>query len=461
MNFFRRIIHQLRHWGADVAEFVANQVDSATAALLRAIVFIFGLLLIGTLVGYFYPQAASYIFAINFFVGGFLLMILAARIGVLITILPAAYNFIRNFVHDVTDAVPGPNAVNLPDPYTRFEVDRFYQLLWATLATLQLISAFAIVVPVHTSPFRFLIVLGSVWLILFGALAVGVGGDWIKKYAYLNVGIGVTLLLGFALAIVFPNIWSSFIGRINDVYALFTNVEGLAETNYWIALLLFIAVVGFLVSLLVAYFWDYRGAVWAVAFAIGFLFLVFLGPRTVTLAENTTPSTWGLRNSSDNNYTTPSTPSSSPQSDSVVGKGGVYVDAKDSNGVDSGIVVKSGSVIEVQASGKAVWKNIPVGNPTKYEETGPNGTLPNQSPLMSESEYWSNIDQYLCPSARKGALIAKVGNGPWFYVGDNYKGGIQSNGKLVFAINDLDPQKHSAANWRDNSKGFQVTVKVS
>lgn len=143
------------------------------------------------------------------------------------------------------------------------------------------------------------------------------------------------------------------------------------------------------------------------------------------------------------------------------GKKSMFVDATNSAGVSSGFFVKSGTTVKVSASGTAVWKNIPVGNPSKYEECGPDGTSSTASKLISKAEYMSNMDQYLCPTALKGQLIAKVGNGSWFPVGSNYKGEMTNDGNLVFAINDLDPAKQPVAeNWGDNSKGFQITVEV-
>lgn len=151
----------------------------------------------------------------------------------------------------------------------------------------------------------------------------------------------------------------------------------------------------------------------------------------------------------------PSTPSAPVQT----GGNEVFVDATLSSGVPS-VSLKSGSKFRIQGSGTAVWKNIPVGNPTKYEECGPSGTSPTGSPLMSKGEYFSNINDYLCPTALKGALIARVGNGAWFPVGKNYQGVTTRDGQLVLAVNDVDPAKQPLLNWNDNSKGFQATVTV-
>jgi hypothetical protein len=139
----------------------------------------------------------------------------------------------------------------------------------------------------------------------------------------------------------------------------------------------------------------------------------------------------------------------------------VFVDAKNPNGVDSGIYVRAGSTLEVKASGRAVWKNIAVGNPTKYEECGPNGTPPDDSSSYAGKLYGADLHAYLCPTARKGALIAKVGDGPWFKVGNNFKGELNTSGRLIFAVNDVDIKQLHPFNWSDNDKGFQATVKVN
>ncbi|MDQ3018616.1 MAG: hypothetical protein M3Q64_01960, partial [bacterium] len=93
------------------------------------------------------------------------------------------------------------------------------------------------------------------------------------------------------------------------------------------------------------------------------------------------------------------------------------------------------------------------------ERTGPKGTMSNASPLMTENEYWSNASQYLCPNGRKGALIGKIGDKPWFYIGDYYKEEIKHSGMLRLAINDLDPDKAAINNWNDNSEGFDAIIK--
>lgn len=137
-----------------------------------------------------------------------------------------------------------------------------------------------------------------------------------------------------------------------------------------------------------------------------------------------------------------------------------YADATKSEGVSTR-VLKAGTKLNIRGSGTAVWKNLVVGNPTKYEECGPEGTSPTRSSLISKEDYYSNINQYLCPTALKGALIAKIGNGSWFAVGNNYTGEVTSDGVLTIAVNDLDPGKHPILNWQDNSKGFAVTYSVN
>ena len=157
-----------------------------------------------------------------------------------------------------------------------------------------------------------------------------------------------------------------------------------------------------------------------------------------------------------------STPASTTSSTSMVATTGttkVFVDATRYNGVGS-VQLISGRKFEIKGTGTAVWKNIPVGNPTKYESCGPEGTSPTASVKMTREEYFSNIGDYLCPTALKGALIAKIGNGAWFPVGKNFQGVAQNDGVLTLAVNDVDPQKQSTSNWADNGGGFSVAVIV-
>jgi hypothetical protein len=452
MNFLRMIYHNFRYGAASTVIFIDNQVDAALAAMVRAVVFVFGLVAIGTIIGWLgFPRAAQYIYAVGYFVGGSLSLILAARMGVLITAFPLAYDLVRRIVRETTEALPGVNGVNLPEILTQQNASWIYRVLWATLATLQMVSCYAIVFPIYTNPLSFLVVLGAGWAILYGALTVGVGNTWLTRYGYLNVGIGISMIIAYTLTFPFPNIWINFGIRWNGMWTSFGEWEALTAVHYFAAVLYFVVVVGSIISVAYAIVRKGQGIAVAVLFLVALLFMIILGPRTATALS--TPV-------SPDKVTTSFSSSSVPSSQSFTrGDGETFVDAKSYNGVDSGIDLKAGDKWQASASGTAVWKNISVGNPTKYEETGPDGTSPTASPLMTPSEYWSNIDQYLCPKAKKGALIAKIGDGEWFSVGSNYKGEAKTSGRLVFAVNDLDPQKQSVSNWQDNDKGFTVAVK--
>jgi hypothetical protein len=297
MNFFRMIYHNLRYGVASTVIFIDNQVDAALASMVRAVIFVFGLILIGTIVGgigywlddYFLMRAAQYIFAFDYFAGGFLSLILAARFGVLITVLPLAYNLIRRIVHEATDPLPFMDGVDLPEALSRENAAFIYRILWASLATLQLIGCYAILFPIYTNPLSFLVVLGAGWGIVYGALTVGVGGEWLKRYGYANVAIGALMIIGFTLTYPFPNIWTSFIARWNGMWNSFGSFEALAAVNYWVAVLYFIVIVGFLIS--IAHFaWTRRGAGVMVGFLVALLFLMFLGTRTVDAIGNITPN---------------------------------------------------------------------------------------------------------------------------------------------------------------------------
>jgi hypothetical protein len=121
--------------------------------------------------------------------------------------------------------------------------------------------------------------------------------------------------------------------------------------------------------------------------------------------------------------------------------------------------VTKGQTITVTATGQGVWKNIPKGNPTAFEQCGPDGTSPNASSLMTPAEYWSNIGSYRCSKAQKGALIGRYNNGPWFPVGSNFKGEVKEDSEFVLGINDLKPEL-GAANWADDSGGFQFAINI-
>lgn len=184
-----------------------------------------------------------------------------------------------------------------------------------------------------------------------------------------------------------------------------------------------------------------------------------LALNTIVSASQTKqedPTYSGSATSTSNPFTTSAAPTTSKSSTVST-----FVDAKAQNGVDSGIYLKKGSTLEIDASGTAVWKDIPIGNPSKYQEAGPDGTPPDNTDSWDGRLYGADLNKYLCPTANKGALIAKIGNGPWFKVGKKYKGEITTSGKLFYGVNDVDVTKLPEANWYDNKKGFTVETKVS
>jgi hypothetical protein len=126
--------------------------------------------------------------------------------------------------------------------------------------------------------------------------------------------------------------------------------------------------------------------------------------------------------------------------------------------VSTDIPVKAGQTLVITASGKGIWKNISADSPdaksNPFEECGPDGTPP-----TNKQEYYSNIRNYQCSTAYKGALIGRIGeNGIPFAVGSNFKEIVNQSGLLYLGINDQRPDLGD--NWSDNSGGFPVMVNV-
>jgi hypothetical protein len=125
--------------------------------------------------------------------------------------------------------------------------------------------------------------------------------------------------------------------------------------------------------------------------------------------------------------------------------------------MNTGVTLKGGERLVITATGRGVWKNIPSGSPTAYpkpyEECGPDGTPP-----VDKKDYYSNISDYQCAKALKGALIGKVGeNGLPFPVGSSFNQVITDKGILYLGINDLKPQ-YGNENWADNSGSYTVRI---
>ncbi len=456
MNFLQMIFGRLIGTGADVILWVDDNIDAAFASLVRAAAFIGALLVSGTLIGYWanVPRFAMWLFGFAWLFGGLLLVIFAARCAVALTGITYGYEAIRTVLNQGTEWLPG-DGLNLPEGPSADAVRFVYQVIFSIAATLQLLCAYAIIFPVYTNPFAFLVVAGCSWAILFGACIVGSeNGTWLRFYGILNVLVGIGLAIAYSLGYMAPNLWSGVTDRIETIGPKYTAMENLASTNYGMAIVLFIAFAGLLLSIVFTAVSKNKkaGLPMVALFVVLLAFLIFLGERTVAAfgpAPRNNPTSIGSSNTA--------APS---QGKVVAGTQKVFVDAKNYNGINAGYV-SSGSKITITGSGTAVWKNINPGNPTRHEECGPGGTSPTGSPLISREEYFSNINMYMCPTALKGALIAKIGDGSWFPVGPNYKGVASSSGNLLLAINDLDPSKaNPSQNWSDNSKGFDTTVTV-
>ncbi len=123
----------------------------------------------------------------------------------------------------------------------------------------------------------------------------------------------------------------------------------------------------------------------------------------------------------------------------------------------TGISVSAGQVLTITATGRGVWKNVPANSPTAYpkpyEECGP--------PPVDKKDYFSNISDYQCQKANKGALIGKIGeNGLPFLVGSSFNQPLSETGLLSLGINDLRPEL-GHQNWADNQGSFKAHITIT
>lgn len=112
----------------------------------------------------------------------------------------------------------------------------------------------------------------------------------------------------------------------------------------------------------------------------------------------------------------------------------ITVDSHSATWTSSGVQVKRGDVIKVEASG-----TIDHGRP----KCGPDGN-PDIAPYGDA----------VMPTARYGALIAKVGASEPFLIGSNYQTTASLSGEMQFLIND------TPGAYYDNSGYFQVRITV-
>ncbi|HEX3099926.1 MAG TPA: hypothetical protein VHQ41_03050 [Patescibacteria group bacterium] len=191
-------------------------------------------------------------------------------------------------VRETTEALPFTNGIDLPEGLSASQVETAWRIVWATLATLQVLAGYALVFPVYTNPLSFLAVMGAGWGILYGALGnVEEGGKWLRHYCLMHVVFSVILLVAFTLSFPYPNLWNNLVARSETIWTSLFTMEHLAAINYPMAVIWFIAVVGSLISVGVAFYVrNAAGFSIAVIFVVMLLFLIFLGQRTVDAASN-------------------------------------------------------------------------------------------------------------------------------------------------------------------------------
>ena len=126
---------------------------------------------------------------------------------------------------------------------------------------------------------------------------------------------------------------------------------------------------------------------------------------------------------------------------------GVAVDAKQ-GWTDSGFDVTAGDAITIQADGRIVFRKRKLVNDSDPVTSGPNGTYHYRDDVVEKP--------FPLPAAAGGpappySLIARIGNGPVFYVGANKSFIAKQTGRLQLGINDyrLD----------DNSGQFTVRIR--
>ncbi|MFD1937328.1 MULTISPECIES: LecA/PA-IL family lectin [Nonomuraea] len=117
----------------------------------------------------------------------------------------------------------------------------------------------------------------------------------------------------------------------------------------------------------------------------------------------------------------------------------VTVPAKVEGGVKSGITVQRDEVITVSASGRASYNG---------GVTYPDGTR------FIEGKYSGAYmaPGLLLPGAPAGALIARVGSGPWLAVGSCQTFRAQDAGEVTVAYNDKPGQ------YGDNAGEYVATI---
>jgi hypothetical protein len=116
------------------------------------------------------------------------------------------------------------------------------------------------------------------------------------------------------------------------------------------------------------------------------------------------------------------------------------VHAKEEGGVKSGVAVKRDEVFTVSGNGRAYFD--------KTRATYPDGTM------YIDGHYAGAYThpEAVLPGAPIGALIARIGSGPWLSVGSSQTFRAQEAGEVIVAYNDR-PKLYG-----DNTGDYSVMV---
>jgi hypothetical protein len=120
-------------------------------------------------------------------------------------------------------------------------------------------------------------------------------------------------------------------------------------------------------------------------------------------------------------------------------------------GMDTNVDIQAGQVVRIVAGGQAWYGNDAGPGWSGYASTDPNGQrYINGTPVGSKFD-----GSAVQPYAPIGALLGRIGSGPWFFVGSAGSFTASVGGRLYLLYND--------ASWGygDNSGGYSVTVDVS
>lgn len=392
----------------------------------------------------------------------FVVLYLVVRFGAVAFGFSAANRLARGLGQQATRPIPGPYTLNLPivlnDRTTLYVIHNFL----AAYAAVAAFAAYSAILPVYTSPMLYMGVHLLFVFIVLGASTWAPTGKWLPRFQKATLACAVLMVIAIGILFFFPGVVSRWHNQALLEAALIQAEEKRLAGDQ--ALIQRKQIEKNVVLQNASLTMEQKkerikkideeiefilngGKSWSDTFSSWYSF-------TRVKASNDS------EDSSDTLYAGGASITDETASTTAKSTSSVFVDAKDSDGVDSGVYLKKGSTLEINGSGTAVWKDIPVGNPSKYQEAGPEGTPPDNSDSWDGRLYGADLDKYLCPTANKGALIARIGNGPWFKVGKYYKGEVTRSGKLDLAVNDVDIKKLPEANWYDNKKGFTAAIAI-